>query len=62
MQYLTRQRQRRSQMALVTDPVCGMQVESSQAPAQSQYQGQTYFFCSVECKEKFEAKPKDYVK
>lgn len=49
-------------MALVIDPVCGMEVESSSAPAQSQYEGQTYSFCSVECREKFEANPKDYVK
>jgi Cu+-exporting ATPase len=49
-------------MALVTDPVCGMQIESSQASAQSQYEGQTYFFCSVECKQKFEKNPKSYVK
>lgn len=49
-------------MAMVTDPVCGMKIESSQAPAQSQYEGQTYSFCSVECKQKFDAKPEDYVK
>lgn len=48
-------------MALVTDPVCGMQIESSQAPAQSQFEGHTYSFCSVECKETFERNPKDYV-
>ncbi|HEY7029830.1 MAG TPA: YHS domain-containing protein [Thermomicrobiales bacterium] len=49
-------------MATMTDPVCGMQVDSSQAPAQSQYQGQIYYFCSVECKQKFEANPKKFVK
>jgi Cu+-exporting ATPase len=49
-------------MAAVTDPVCGMQIESSQAEAQSQYQGQTYYFCSDECRQKFDADPKRYVK
>jgi Cu+-exporting ATPase len=49
-------------MATVTDPVCGMQIDSSQAAAQSQYQGKTYHFCSTECKQKFEQNPKQYVK
>ena len=48
-------------MATVTDPVCGMQVDTSQAAAQSQYQGQTYYFCSVECKRQFDEDPKQYV-
>lgn len=48
-------------MATVTDPVCGMQVEQSQAAAQSQYQGKTYYFCSLECKQRFDANPKQYV-
>jgi Cu+-exporting ATPase len=47
-------------MAMMNDPVCGMQIDSSQAPAQSQYQGQTYYFCSVECKQKFDANPKKF--
>ncbi|HEY8447959.1 MAG TPA: YHS domain-containing protein [Thermomicrobiales bacterium] len=46
----------------VTDPVCGMEIDSSQAAAQSQYQGQTYYFCSQECKEKFDQNPQQYVK
>jgi Cu+-exporting ATPase len=49
-------------MAMVTDPVCGMQIDSSQAEAQSQYQGQVYYFCSTECKQKFDADPKQFVK
>ena len=38
----------------VTDPVCGMRIEPSQAAAESNYQGQTYYFCSEECKQQFE--------
>ena len=42
------------------DPVCGMEVNASTAAAASQHQGQTIYFCSKECKEKFDAKPSDY--
>ena len=49
-------------MAMATGPVRGMHIDTSQAPAQSQYDGQTYFFCSVECRQKFEADPKQYAK
>ncbi len=48
-------------MALVTDPVCGMEIEPSQAVAQSQYQGWVYYFCSRECKARFDADPERYV-
>jgi P-type Cu+ transporter len=48
-------------VALVTDPVCGMELEPSQAVAQSHYQGTVYYFCSRECKERFEAEPERYV-
>lgn len=48
-------------MAMVKDPVCGMEIESSQAAAQTQYEGQSYFFCSNECKEQFEEDPSQYV-
>ena len=48
-------------MATVTDPVCGMQIEQSQAAAQTTHEGQTYYFCSVECREKFEQNPAEYV-
>ncbi len=45
-----------------TDVVCGMKVDPAKAPAQSQYQGKMYFFCSTQCKTKFDAKPEQYVK
>lgn len=48
-------------MAMVTDPVCGMQIDTSQAEAQSQYEGQDYYFCSEECKQKFDANPKEWL-
>ncbi len=48
-------------MAMVTDPVCGMTFDSSQAEAQTIYKGATYFFCSVECRRTFEENPKEFV-
>ena len=47
-------------MATHTDPVCGMQVDERQAAGKSEYQGQTYFFCSPVCKAKFEENPERY--
>ena len=45
---------------MFTDPVCGMQVDSNQAVAQSNWQGQTFYFCSDYCKEQFEQNPEQY--
>jgi Cu+-exporting ATPase len=42
------------------DPVCGMTVDKLTAPAKAQYQGETYFFCSSECKTKFQEVPARY--
>ena len=44
-----------------TDPVCGMQVDEQNAAAQSEYEGQTFYFCSEGCKEKFEQNPEQYI-
>jgi membrane fusion protein, copper/silver efflux system len=51
--------------APVKDPVCGMGVDKSKALAagrKREYGGETYYFCSDQCKHKFEAKPDSYVK
>jgi Cu+-exporting ATPase len=48
-------------MARVKDPVCGMMLDSAEAAAQSQHQGQTYYFCSAEEKRQFDANPAKYV-
>ncbi len=44
----------------VTDPVCGMQIEPMRAAGESTYQGTTYYFCSQECKDKFDKDPRKY--
>lgn len=47
-------------MAQVKDPVCGMTIDSSSAAGSSSYQGQTYYFCSTQCKTQFDANPATY--
>ncbi len=46
---------------MAKDPVCGMQVDEKTAEAKSYYQGETYYFCSAECKETFDEAPQKYV-
>ena len=43
-----------------TDPVCGMQVDEEKAADQSEHAGQTYYFCSQGCRERFEQQPDQY--
>jgi YHS domain-containing protein len=43
------------------DPVCGMEVNPASAEAHSEFGGQTFYFCSPECKQKFDAKPEQYI-
>jgi len=45
----------------VKDPVCGMQVDPTQAAGQAEYKGRTYYFCEDVCLQKFEARPELYV-
>ncbi len=42
------------------DPVCGMQVETANAPARATHAGHTSHFCSDGCRERFEAEPARY--
>lgn len=45
----------------VKDVVCGMEFDESQAAAQSIYKENTYYFCNVGCKERFDAMPEKYL-
>ena len=47
-------------MATHTDPVCGMQVDEQKAAGQSEYDGQTYYFCGQGCKDRFDQNPEQY--
>ena len=46
---------------LVTDPVCGMQVDPVMAAGMVEHGGIRYFFCSQECVSKFQADPGRYL-
>ena len=43
------------------DPVCGMEVELKSAKEQTTYEGQTYYFCSLDCRQEFDESPEDYI-
>lgn len=49
-------------MASVKDLVCGMTVDTDRAAAKEEHQGETYYFCSRGCAERFRANPAQYVK
>jgi Cu+-exporting ATPase len=42
---------------MAKDPVCGMEIRPDQAVGQSQHAGQTYYFCSNGCKQRFDQNP-----
>lgn len=44
----------------VKDPVCGMMIDSDKAFATRQHDGQTFYFCSQDCVDKFDATPHRY--
>lgn len=44
----------------VTDPVCGMWLDPARAVASEQYDGDTYYFCSRNCRDRFVAEPQRY--
>jgi Cu+-exporting ATPase len=48
-------------MAIVTDPVCGMQIEPDDAAGTIEHQGTSYYFCSQACRDAFKADPASYV-
>lgn len=49
-----------AQLGTVKDPVCGMQIAADKAAASLVHEGQTYYFCSKSCAEKFRANPTHY--
>ncbi len=46
---------------MAKDVVCGMEVDPKKAAGKSEYQGQTYYFCSPGCKAAFDKEPQKYV-
>lgn len=47
---------------MAVDPVCGMEVDPDKAAASSTYEGNTYYFCAQECKQKFDSEPGHFLK
>jgi P-type Cu+ transporter len=45
----------------VRDPVCDMEVDAASAAGSSSYEDDTYYFCSLDCKERFDRDPERYV-
>ena len=46
---------------MAIDPVCKMEVEPETAAGKSDYEGETYYFCNLGCKKRFEADPKRFL-
>ncbi len=47
---------------MVKDPVCKMSVDEKMTKFRSDYQGVAYYFCSSECKKRFDTDPSRYAK
>jgi len=47
---------------MVKDPVCGMEIEKAFAFSSRTFDGQTCYFCSQDCEQKFPADPGKYAK
>lgn len=46
---------------MATDPVCGMEIEASDAPASYEYEGKKYYFCSAADAREFQENPEKYL-
>jgi YHS domain-containing protein len=48
-------------MAMATDPVCGMQVDTETSQLTAEHDGQTYYFCSRGCMLDFQDEPERFL-
>ena len=48
--------------AEVLDPVCGMTITPGDAAGHVDYKGQTYYFCSATCQERFQVDPETFLR
>jgi len=51
----------KSMTEAIVDPVCGMEVEPGKTRLVAVYQGHSYWFCSLKCREAFEMNPRKYL-
>lgn len=42
---------------MASDPVCGMNVDETNAGNTAEYKGQRFYFCSTDCQKEFQADP-----
>jgi YHS domain-containing protein len=47
--------------AAATDPVCGMSVRPPSAAGSFEYKGETYYFCSPHCLQRFREHPEQFL-
>ena len=52
----------KTDQAAATDPVCGMDVQPDEAAAKVEHDGQTFYFCSKGCAERFKRDPEAFLK
>jgi Cu+-exporting ATPase len=57
---LSREQEGRTSQAPI-DPVCGMSVDPEHAAGTSGFEGETHYFCSQSCLERFRANPRQYI-
>jgi Cu+-exporting ATPase len=50
-----------SDMAMATDPVCGMQVDTETSELKLEHDGTTYWFCGKGCLLEFRDDPEKYL-
>ena len=48
-------------MTLMTDPVCGMDVNPATAAGTLEHGGRTYAFCGQGCLDRFRAAPEEFL-
>lgn len=48
-------------LSKVTDPVCKMDLDKNKFQFSWEHEGQKYYFCSLDCKNKFVDNPKLYL-
>ena len=46
---------------VVRDPVCGMEINLENAEERSEYQGEIFYFCSDQCRNKFDKAPGRFI-
>ncbi len=46
----------------VKDPICGMTINPKNAAGKTEFGGETWYFCGLSCKKKFDAEPETFAK